>query len=142
MGYRSDVVIAFAFNCKEQIDEVMAVYRMDPRVQKLGLETAWTIHEHEHEDFVFLTYAVASVKWYESYEDVQGLQHMSALVKSFDDERGRGEGNLPLFPFAYRFVRIGEEDQDIESDSDHSDMGLMDQLWDRMSLIREINTDF
>jgi hypothetical protein len=140
MGYRSDVVIAFAFASKEQIDEVMAIYRMDPRVQKNGLETAWTIHEHEGS--VFLTYSADCVKWYDSYEDVQGLQHMSALVKSFDDERGRGEGNLPLFPFAYRFVRIGEEDQDIESDSDYSDMGLMDQLWDRMSLTREINTDF
>jgi hypothetical protein len=140
MGYRSDVVIGFAFKDKAQIDELMAVYRMDPRVQKNDLEAAWKISERD--DVVFLYYADDHVKWYESYEDVQGLEYMRTLVNTFDEERGRGEGDLPLFPFAFRFIRIGEEDQDVVTDASDNDMDLMDELWDRMTLTREINTNF
>jgi hypothetical protein len=141
MGYRSDVVIGFAFKDKAQIDEVMAVYRMDPRVQKNDLESAWKISEHEG-GAVFLYYAADYVKWYENFDDVQGLEYMRTLVNSFDEERGRGEGDLPLFPFAYRFIRIGEEDPDVETDASDNDMDLMEELWERMTLSREINTNF
>jgi hypothetical protein len=140
MGYRSDVVIGFAFKDKAQIDELMAVYRMDPRVQKNDLEAAWKISERD--DVVFLYYAADHVKWYGSYEDVQGLEYMRTLVNTFDEERGRGEGGLPLFPFAFRFIRIGEEDQDVVTDASDNDMDLMDELWERMALTREINTNF
>jgi hypothetical protein len=140
MGYRSDVVIGFAFKDKAQIDELMAVYRMDPRVQKNDLEAAWKISERD--DVVFLYYADDHVKWYESYEDVQGLEYMRTLVNTFDEERGRGEGDLPLFPFAFRFIRIGEEDQDVVTNAADNDMDLMEELWERMTLTREINTNF
>jgi hypothetical protein len=140
MGYRSDVVICFAFKAKAQIDELMAVYRMDPRVQKNDLESAWKISERDNA--VFLYYAADYVKWYESFDDVQGLEYMRTLVNTFDEERGRGEGDLPLFPFAFRFIRIGEEDPDVETDASDNDMDLMEELWDRMSLRREIETTF
>ena len=140
MGYRSDVVIGFAFKAKAQIDELMAVYRMDPRVQKNDLESAWKISERDNA--VFLYYAADYVKWYESFDDVQGLEYMRTLVNTFDEERGRGEGDLPLFPFAFRFIRIGEEDPDVETDASDNDMDLMEELWDRMSLRREIETTF
>jgi hypothetical protein len=140
MGYRSDVVIGFAFKDKAQIDELMAVYRMDPRVQKNELESAWKISERDNA--VFLYYAADYVKWYESFDDVQGLEYMRTLVNTFDEERGRGEGDLPLFPFAFRFIRIGEEDQDVVTNASDNDMDLMDELWDRMSLRREIETTF
>jgi hypothetical protein len=140
MGYRSDVVIGFAFKAKAQIDELMAVYRMDPRVQHNDLEAAWKISERD--DVVFLYYAADYVKWYESFDDVQGLEYMRTLVNTFDEERGRGEGDLPLFPFAFRFIRIGEEDPDVETNAADNDMDLMEELWERMTLSREINTDF
>jgi hypothetical protein len=140
MGYRSDVVIGFAFKAKAQIDELMAVYRMDPRVQHNDLESAWKISERDNA--VFLYYAADYVKWYESFDDVQGLEYMRTLVNTFDEERGRGEGDLPLFPFAFRFIRIGEEDPDVETDASDNDMDLMEELWERMTLSREINTDF
>jgi hypothetical protein len=140
MGYRSDVVIGFAFKDKAQIDELMAVYRMDPRVQKNDLEAAWKISERD--DVVFLYYADDHVKWYESYEDVQGLEYMRTLVNTFDEERGRGEGDLPLFPFAFRFIRIGEEDQDVVTNAADNDMDLMEELWDRVTLTRELTTNF
>jgi hypothetical protein len=134
------VVIGFAFKAKAQIDELMAVYRMDPRVQKNDLESAWEISERDNA--VFLYYAADYVKWYESFDDVQGLEYMRTLVNTFDEERGRGEGDLPLFPFAFRFIRIGEEYPDVETDASDNDMDLMEELWDRMSLTREINTNF
>ena len=134
------MVIGFAFKAKAQIDELMAVYRMDPRVQKNDLESAWKISERDNA--VFLYYAADYVKWYESFDDVQGLEYMRTLVNTFDEERGRGEGDLPLFPFAFRFIRIGEEDPDVETDASDNDMDLMEELWERMTLSREINTDF
>ena len=43
MGYGSDVVIAFAFDTKEQIEEVLAIYRMHQFVQRLDLEQFFEI---------------------------------------------------------------------------------------------------
>ena len=134
MGYRSDVVIAFAFESKEQIDEVMAIYRMDHRVQKHGLETAWTIHDWN--GVWGLTYSAESIKWYnEAYEDVQGVEYMLTVVKQFDDEREE-------FNYAYRMIRIGEEDSDIETYNYSNHADLEEVLWDRIALHREIRTDF
>lgn len=134
MGYRSDVVIAFAFESKEQIDEVMAIYRMHKFVQEHGLEKEWQVHDWN--GVWGLTYSAESIKWYnEAYEDVQGLEHMLTVVKQFDDEREE-------FNYAHRMIRIGEEDSDIESSnySNHSD--LEEVLWGRIGLHREIRTDF
>jgi galactose mutarotase-like enzyme len=58
MGYRSDIVIAFAFKTKEQIDEVMAVYRINYFVQRHGLAEHWDIHEWD--DCWGLTYTAES----------------------------------------------------------------------------------
>jgi hypothetical protein len=140
MGYRSDIVISFAFKDKAQVDEVLAIYRMHPYVQQHALEKAWKISEHD--DAVFLYYAADHIKWYESYEDVQGLEYMHELVTKFDEERGRGEGDLPLFPYAHRVLRVGEDDTDVESRSGCNDTDLQDSLWERMTLRREINYDF
>jgi hypothetical protein len=140
MGYRSDVVIAFAFKHKAQVDEVMAVYRMDPRVQEHDLEKLWTICEREGDVFVY--YAAEHIKWYESYEDVQGLEHMKHVVNMFDEQRGRDEGDVAVFPYAFRFVRIGEEDNDIETDHDENDFDLHAELLDRVTLRRELEHNF
>lgn len=136
MGYRSDVVIAFAFKSKAEADEVLAIYRMDSRVQEHDLEKEWRTHNWGAA--YGLTFTATSVKWYDSYSDVQGLEHMSEVVRTFSEHR-------PEFEFAYRKIRIGEEDNDIESDSYNSEKescALQDELWERMGLHREITTSF
>jgi len=136
MGYMSDVVIAFAFNSKEQIDEVMAIYRMHKLVQEHDLAKEWQVHDWN--GVWGLTYSSAGVKWYETYEDVQGFEHMENVVVDFAENR---EG----FEYAYRKIRIGEDDSDTEwnSHGQQEDRSILaDELWDRMSLTREINTTF
>ena len=150
MGYHSDIVIAFAFERREQIDEVMAVYRLHPLVQAHDLAECWEVHDW---DGVWgLTYQDINVKWYDSYEAVQGIKHMENLVESFANERGTDVGGtdengkqelVHLFPYAFRSIRIGEEIEDVEIyTADTGNVALVDELIDRLNIQREIETAF
>lgn len=150
MGYHSDIAIAFAFERREQIDEVLAIYQMHELVQKHDLAKEWQVHDW---DGVWgLTYQATNVKWYESYEDVQGLMHMENLVESFANERGADVGEtdengeqelVHLFPYAFRSIRVGEEVEDVEIyTADTGNVALVDELIDRLNIQREIETDF
>jgi hypothetical protein len=53
--------------------------------------------------------------------------------------------NREGFEYAYRTLRIGEDDADIEENHhghQEDNSTLSDELWDRMSLRREIETTF
>jgi hypothetical protein len=149
MGYRSDIVIAFAFETKEQVDEVLAIYRMNQHVQKHDLAKEWQVREWG--DCWGLTYQADSVKWYDSYEDVQGFEHMLNVVETFANERidvametdpdGK-QALVQMFPYASHKLRIGENDDDIEWYATSNDSNLEEVLYERMNLRREIETDF
>lgn len=148
MGYRSDIVIAFAFKTREQIEEVLAVYQMHQFVQKHRLAEVWTIHEWD--GCWGLTYHAESVKWYEGYEDVIGINHMENVVHDFAEQRGEDVGQIDndgkqqiivAFPYAYRMLRIGENDDDVQHESD-CNSNLDDELRERLRLVRYIETDF
>ena len=128
MGYRSDVYIAVAFKSKSDMEEVLAVYALDPRVQKFNLVEDWAVKEDN-----ILFYSVEDTKWYDNYEDVQGLEYMLTLADQFTEKRA--------MPIAHRFIRIGEELDDIEIREDgrtaqRSD--LIEKLWDGMQLSRSV----
>jgi hypothetical protein len=108
MGYRSDVYIAVAFDSKKRMDEVMAVYALNTDVQKHNLVNDWVIKDDN-----ILYFHAENVKWYDNYEWVQGYEHMFELVEKFYEARG--------FSSAYRLVRIGEGDEDVEDRSDWFD---------------------
>ena len=134
MGYRSDVVLAFAFKEKAQIDEVLAVYRMHHRVQEYDLAKEWEVRNWD--DTWGLTYSAEYVKWYEGYDDVNAFEHMLVLVETFAEERGE------KFPFAYYKIRVGEELEDIVTEANGNDSELEGVLYDRMSVNRSIETSF
>ena len=127
MGYRSDVYIAVAFASEEDMKEVLAVYTIDPRVQKYNLLQGWEVTEDN-----ILYYHNDYVKWYSDYDDVEGIEHMLRLADKFHEERD--------MPIAYRFIRLGEEDTDIEDRYEHGgDNGsLIDKLFDGMTVIRQV----
>ena len=108
MGYRSDVYIAVAFDSKKNMDEVIAVYALNTNVEKHDLVNDWVIKDDN-----ILYFHVDNVKWYDDYEWVQGYKHMFELLKKFYEARG--------FSSAYRLVRIGEEREDVEDESDWFD---------------------
>ena len=135
MGYRSDVVLAYVFKHKEQIDEVMAIYRIHPLVQAHDLAKDWEVHDWN--GMWGLTYQVEGTKWYDTYDDVQGYEHMFDVVQKFVEERD-------VFLYSYRKLRIGEDDTDIEygDDCNDPDGELMYELYERVSLRRDIITNF
>jgi hypothetical protein len=140
MGYRSDVAIAVAFAEKQHLEEVMSVYALNMYVQKHDLLSSWEIGEYD--DAWVAMYTAEEVKWYDTYEDVTGFNALGKLAKKFWEERS--------IPYAYRFVRIGEEDADVEIDVHESDCNgsddnrgdrLADLLADALYVSRSVNND-
>tara|TARA_R110000803_G_scaffold61611_1_gene121537 strand:- start:1125 stop:1601 length:477 start_codon:yes stop_codon:yes gene_type:complete len=140
MGYRSDVVIAVAMGSKKDLDELMAVYALNIFVQKENLIPEWEIGEYE--DAWVAMYKAEGIKWYDNYDDVKGFEALTKLAENFWEERN--------MPYAYRFIRIGEEDNDIEISCNESDCNgsddnrgdkLADTLADALYISRQINNE-
>lgn len=135
MGYRSEVCLAVVVKTAAQADELMAIYAMHPLVQEYDLANQWV--RTDTTDAVFFHYYSNYSKWYEGYGDVQGMEHMLTLAKTFSEERIQ-QG----FPYAAVKVRIGEEYQDIETNNHSSDANLEDALLERVNIHRSIAVDF
>ena len=141
MGYRLNVAIAVAFKTREQMEEVLAVYRMHPKVQEHNVMDEWKINTDMIDgDPPYMLFQGEDVKWYPNYGDVQAFEHIASVCDDFAEQRG--------FEYAYRLVRIGEEDSDIVVYDTYSDSyKLMDFLHDtlypvsRTDALRYINCD-
>ena len=136
MGYRSDILIAIAFKTKTQRDEVWAVYCMDKRVQDHNLAEQWKLSDADAHTPIMYFYE-EGVKWYESYAEVQGIEHMQEVAEQFEYNR--------KLPFAWLKYRVGEDLKDTEveeycSDSDGTD--LLGELWQRANIERRIEHSF
>ena len=134
MGYRSDVIIAVAFKDNAHRDEVWAVYCMDPRVQKHDLTGAWK--NYDKGDYPVLWYQGNCVKWYDSYEDVQGIEHLAEVASNFARERGYHYGSI--------YYRVGEEMTDMESAERAADPdgSMMSMLYDLCGIKRRVYNNF
>lgn len=135
MGYRSDVLIAVAFSSVEHRDEVWSVYCIDPRVQKNRLAGEWK--NYDDGPYPALYYEDHDVKWYDNYEDVQGVEYMMDLASEFCQERGK--------PYAYVFIRVGEETTDLETVERHggdNEGHMQNMLWELCGVERRITHNF
>lgn len=136
MGYRSDVKIIVVFETELQLEETMATY------MALGNKVAYYHKQYEllkycdraytrteqgdghyqwvrrHEEYPCVEFSAEDIKWYPDFEDVQAVEYLIQLCQEVADER-------ESFKYAYRFIRIGEEfdDIDITSDANDSDLG-------------------
>jgi hypothetical protein len=136
MGYRSEILIAVAFKTKTQRDEIWAVYCIDPLVQKHNLAEQW--RHTDNDEFTPITYYYGEdVKWYETYDDVKGIEWLLTLVEEFYQSR--------KLPYAYIKYRIGEDPRDTEVE-EHSEgdteNSLLSELWQRAYIERRITHDF
>lgn len=127
MGYRSDVKIVVIASSKEAMDDLLAVYAMLPEVQKAGgfEELGW--ERYELGEGRVLTYEADDVKWYETYDDVIAIMRLLDDVSIFNQERSEDV-------YAARFVRIGEQYNDIEVE-DYGD-GYEYDMWDALPVHR------
>ena len=141
MGYRSDGIIVVAFESLEEMREVLAVYRLDPRVQKhnpfqkdidddlVDNDGNWTFHTYALDSDTtcyLMRLDFYGWKWYADYEDVQSYQHIFTVCKQFAREREN-------FTYAYRFVRGGEEHDDYEEECYGSESYLSQMLVERLT---------
>lgn len=131
MGYRSEVVLMAVFANAEEHDEVMSIYRMNPKVQEHKLEAAWRRVDMDS-GVVVRIYEGDYVKWYESYEDVIALKGLEDVMQTFHDERG--------FSYAWGYARIGEEPDDSEYEARHQeDDGLLiEVVYDNLEIERRL----
>tara|TARA_B100001093_G_scaffold172898_1_gene165771 strand:- start:29163 stop:29645 length:483 start_codon:yes stop_codon:yes gene_type:complete len=112
MGYYSDVGIVVAFNKRDDMEKVIATYKMNPDVQRLDLFAEWTIYESD--DVHFLEYKNTYVKWYDDYDDVKAIRYLTKLVESFGEEQD--------MTYAWKELNVGEDGAIHEGDN-HSPRG-------------------
>ena len=105
MGYRSEVVLIVDKRIEGML---MHVFTSEPAAFQLCHEHA---DEHiDREDAVMFRWSYA--KWYDSYADVGAIEAFMDRLDCADDIEIDGESYEPVS--LYRFVRVGEEHDDIE----------------------------
>lgn len=106
MGYYSQVAFAIRGKKEDVIPVLMTLRLEGSAATKAALDE---LSASEHEGWLTLSFYEESVKWYDGYDDVDALK---AIYEKFKDEENADERRL----FDGAFVRIGEDDNDIESD--------------------------
>jgi len=129
MGYRSDVVLAIAFETPEQMEEVLAVYAMDPLVQKHNIMQEWRMDDCHPR----MVYFAESVKWYPRFEDVQAVSCIDQVAGQFASKRG--------FNYGLYYLRYGEDVNDVEETHGGSDRELAHALSDLVTVHRSIEVN-
>lgn len=129
MGYRSDVKIVVIASSKEAMDDLLAVYAMNPVVQKAGgwEELGW--ERYALGEGRVLTYEEEGTKWYPTDEEVQAIMELCTLAHTFNEER-------PEDIYAARYARVGENLNDVEVE-DYGDDYEYD-MYDVLSIRTEI----
>lgn len=126
MGYRSQVAYVIAFDA-----DTNAMGKFINYVMGSGDEHMITALKECDVDFDSnrINFYQSDVKWYESYPDVQGHTRLYELCTNEE---------TPFYPHAHsRFIRIGEESNDIEE----QDFGE-DPPWDSFYPVTTIELPF
>jgi len=116
MGYRSEVVLAIA---PEAASAFMALCAKSPKVLELchAADVFKSGYAQEGDYFMHWNH----IKWYESYPEIEALQGFIEMMES-DNLTDYGEPEHPTRPDGsddqwgeyFKFVRIGEDQDDVE----------------------------
>jgi hypothetical protein len=98
MGYRSDVCLVVG---KEVLPKFMTVMTKHPAVAALCMQEYDKKIEDYDDDGAMLFYW-SGIKWYSSFRDIEAI---GEFMDWCDEDDARA--------FDYRFVRIGEENDDV-----------------------------
>jgi hypothetical protein len=122
MGYRSEVAYVIKFKDIAQRDAFVTLMlaQNDPIVTEAINDTT-----HEQTDDPVITFRAGDVKWYDSFPDVQvHHQMMRDATEWYEAE--------------WRFVRIGEDSNDIEVQEEGNEF----ELWEYVDHVSSIRTSF
>jgi hypothetical protein len=134
MGYRSDVAYTIRFTSDHDEKNKQSFFTFLAEA-KSKAATAACFGEQEWAEFQIdearfrINFACDDVKWYESYPDVACHEALISLAKEWADESDNPE-------IGYRFVRIGEDADDIEQKEGG------DADWDWVQVSRTISRDW
>jgi len=133
--YTSDVFFGVAFDSAEAMREVLAVYAMDPLVQKLNIMDKWNLRFDGGVPLMF--YHEKGVNWSPGpggWSDA--LMGVRETADMFRKERG-GSG----FDYGWYLLRFGEHYDDIEESSGGVSMDLTSYLFESVQFKRSIEVD-
>ena len=122
MGYYSEVAICMAFEDNDKRDAFWELISL--RKDEVGEVMRNKCAKDDR--MPWITYHDSSIKWYESHPTVQAFEDVL-----FDLVRECGG--------AWRILRIGEDQEDIEDKSDCDDYQKVDVPWDAFYLNRSIS---
>jgi hypothetical protein len=124
MGYRSDVAYVIKFDDIETRDNFVTLMlaKNEPPITQAINEC-----EYGYKHDPIITFKQESVKWYDSFEDVQAHhQLMKDAVLIYGKKGGK-----------YRFISVGEDGaEECNEDDDDGD------LWDYITTTHAVNTSF
>ncbi len=123
MGYRSDVAVGIGFTSREALVAFLATYRLaaDPSTMN---QLAEDFRITELGKTIILHCNYNHIKWYDSYEDVKRVHRLLSAA----NEAGASTA----------FIRIGEGDNDIETEFNENDEQT--QLWEFFGVKQELIT--
>jgi hypothetical protein len=130
MGYRSEVAYVLRFKDKAMKDNFVNLQRVkaDPHINE-ALNDLIEVEDN------MLGYHADHVKWYDDYPDVKAHETlMKDTIKLFGDEYSTDYSEQA----GYRFVRLGEEQEDNEDEEG----GNSEELYEYVDWSRQINTSF
>ena len=100
MGYRSDVGIIVAFKTRHGEGNPT---KMNVDVQRRGVVNYHRVVTPIRLGYkvFFLQYKNEHVKWYDDYDDVVGIRHLTKLASNFGEEQG--------MHYAWKELNVGED---------------------------------
>ena len=124
MGYRSNVAYVLRFKDKEQCDAFINI-----QLAKADKHITDAVGELTRVDDNVLGFHHDHVKWYDDYEDVMAhTTLMQDTIRLFSEGVG-ATNDLPYDEQAgYRFIRLGEEDDDNTVEEEGNSEGLYEYI--------------
>lgn len=126
MGYRSDVAYKIKFEDAGQWNVFLLEAKAKPETRACFEDEDLTVVHDQQE----IRFVACAVKWYPDYPDVKCHQALMELVNEYND---RHEDE---YVASYLFRRIGEEEDDIESETGG------DPDWDWIELNRSLQVNW
>jgi hypothetical protein len=113
MGYRSDVSVVFYTLDAERLPLAALKLWFDENYPHEGAKAEWAAKIEEGDDYLLVNYT--AVKWGAGADHPKVVDAvLRRFIETFDEGVSVETENGP--PAAYDFVRIGEDDNDIETD--------------------------
>jgi hypothetical protein len=118
MGYRSEVDIVFYVPNESETAYGLLKLWFDENYPHAEAKNEWDASIDYDEENRAILVSYQDVKWYPSYEHPQRVEKAFNDIDNMLEEQdltGTEQGpDITPFDIAWEFVRIGEEDQDIE----------------------------